>query len=31
MLEIKELSFSYNKHKENIFKNLSVNLLRVLM
>ena len=28
MLEIKELSFSYNKHKENIFKNLSVNFAK---
>ena len=25
MLEIKDLSFSYNKHKENIFENLSIN------
>lgn len=25
MLEIKNLSFSYNKHKENIFENLSIN------
>ena len=28
MLEIKELSFSYNKHKENIFKNLSLNFAK---
>ena len=28
MLEIKDLSFSYNKHKENIFENLSINFAK---
>ncbi|WP_427170895.1 ABC transporter ATP-binding protein [Fusobacterium nucleatum] len=28
MLEIKDLSFSYNKHKENIFENLSINFTK---
>lgn len=28
MLEIKNLSFSYNKHKENIFENLSINFTK---
>ena len=28
MLEIKDLSFSYNKHEENIFENLSINFAK---
>ena len=28
MLKIKNLSFSYNKHKENIFENLSINFTK---